>query len=200
MGTRSDPRGAAIATIKAEHRSLAAVIEALKYVAAEIATKAMKPDFKLLWAMLYYIEGVPEKLHHPKEDEFLFKALRERCADASPLIDLLQRDHRAGDEQLRTLQRALGHFEAGAGEGIEAFAAAIDTFAGFTWQHMSREERELMPLAEKHLTEADWEVIAAAFEANVDPLGGTTTADQFRHLFTTIVSRVPAPMGLGSRS
>ena len=44
MGTRSDPRGAAIATIKSEHRSLGAVIDALKYVAADQLRRGTTQD------------------------------------------------------------------------------------------------------------------------------------------------------------
>jgi hemerythrin-like domain-containing protein len=186
--------------IKAEHRALAAVINALKFLVTEVRAKRIDPDFKLLWSMLYYIEAFPEKLHHPKEDGYLFAMLRQRTHDGDSLLDELERQHRVGEERVRDLQVALGHFVAGKADGLDTFAGAVERFADFTWKHMSSEEREVFPLAQKHLTPADWKAIDKAFQQNQDPLTGVASgADlEFRRLFTEIVNLVPAPLGLGA--
>jgi hemerythrin-like domain-containing protein len=186
--------------IKAEHRALAAVINALKFLVAEVRAKRINPDFKLLWSMLYYIDAFPEKLHHPKEDGYLFARLRQRTHDGDALLDELERQHRAGEERVHDLQVALGHFVAGKADGFDIFAGAVERFADFTWKHMSSEERELFPLAQSHLTPADWKAIDKAFQQNKDPLTGVASgADlEFSRLFTEIVNLVPAPLGLGA--
>ena len=53
------------------------------------------PNFELLGAMIYYIDAFPERFHHPKEDEYLFRLLRVRHPDAAPLLDRLNIEHRA---------------------------------------------------------------------------------------------------------
>ena len=190
----------ALDIIRAEHRALAAVINALKFLVAGIRAERISPDFTLLWSMLYYIEAFPEKLHHPKEDDFLFARLRLRTRAADPLLDELARQHAAGEARARDLQIALGHFVAGKDGGFDAFAAAVERFAGFNWKHMSLEETEIFPLAAAHLNAVDWKTIARAFRKNEDPLTGAGAASgaasgadlEFSRLFTRIVSLVPA--------
>jgi hypothetical protein len=63
---------------------------------------------------------------------------------------------------------------------------------------MRKEERELLPLAERHLTAADWKEIDDAFAANEDPIAGMHERD-FEKLFTRIVNLAPEPVGLGER-
>ena len=67
-------------------------------------------------------------------------------------------------------------------------------------QHKAPEERELLPLAEKVLTDADWNELDAAFRTNRDPLTGEPPDAQYQSLFTRIVNALPAPIGLGPAS
>ena len=71
----------ALAIIRGEHRTLAAVIDALKHVADEMALGKLTPDSKLLWSIIYYIDEFPDALHHPKEDDVLFPRIRARSHD-----------------------------------------------------------------------------------------------------------------------
>lgn len=187
----------AVEIIKSEHRSLVAVLDAANYLLAEIRAGRLEPDFRLFWAMVYYIETFPEKLHHPKEDGVLFARLRQRTHAADALLNELERQHRGGGARVQALQLALGRYEADADGGLEQFAQAVDAFARFNWKHMSSEENDLMPLAEAHLTDADWQEIAAAFRDNRDPMFGAQTGSHFRELFRKIVNMAPPPIGLG---
>jgi hypothetical protein len=80
--------------------------------------------------------------------------------------------------------------------GGEAFSAAVDRYAQFHWDHMRREERELLPLAETFLEESDWAALDAAFGGNEDPVADLREQD-FDRLFQRIVNLAPAPVGLG---
>ena len=62
---------------------------------------------------------------------------------------------------------------------------------------MGREEKELLPLAEKYLTAGDWKAIDAAFSGNTDPLLGEVPGEDYRKLFRRIVNLAPPPIGLG---
>ena len=53
-----------------------------------------------------------------------------------------------------------------------------------------------MPLAEQHLSAADWSVIDDAFAGNQDPIADLREKD-FQVLFSRIASIAPAPVGLG---
>ena len=62
----------AIDIIHAEHRALGAVIQAFRFVLDGMRAGTLQPDLALLDALIEYITEVPDKLHHPKEDEVLF--------------------------------------------------------------------------------------------------------------------------------
>src|SRR5205807_99549 len=102
-----DPRMEAIRVIQDEHRSLAAVVHGMLYLVHDIRDRGTQPNFDLLGAMIYYIDAVPERFHHPKEDQYLFRLLRIRHADAASLLDRLTMEHQAGAEKIRTLEQAM---------------------------------------------------------------------------------------------
>ena len=183
--------------LRDEHRSLGAVVHALQFLVREIHDKGRTPDFRLLHAMLYYIREYPERLHHPKEDRYLFAALKRRTHEADAIIADLEREHAQGEELLNDLTVALSIFEAGAKEGQQRFSREVSRFADFYWSHMQKEEDQVLPIAERALTEDDWRGIHAAFAANQDPNFSGDARDEFRRLFTRIVNLTPAPLGLG---
>jgi hemerythrin-like domain-containing protein len=187
----------AIRIIRDEHRSIAAVLHGMLYLMRQIGEQGMKPDFNLLGAMIYYIDAVPERFHHPKEDKYLFALLRIRSPSARPLLDRLTAEHRTGAEKIRTLEQALARYQQGGASEFPAFKAAVDDYAEFHWQHMRSEELEVLPFAEKHLTEGDWEAIDAAFAGHTDPLLGAKAAAEYDRLFTRIVNLAPPPLGVG---
>ena len=187
----------AITTIQDEHRSLSAIIHGLKYLVREARNSGSPPDFKLLWAMMYYIDSFPAKLHNPKENVYLFARLRSRTHEADALLDSLEQQHVDVAEHARALEQALGHYEAGMADGLEIFAAAVEKFAEETWTHMNTEEKVLMPLAKKYLSNEDWREIAEAFGSNGDPRFGSDPDIEFRNLFTKIVNLAPPPIGVG---
>jgi hemerythrin-like domain-containing protein len=185
-----------LSIIREEHRSLSAVIQTLGLLARE-ARAGRKPDYELFTLVLDYIEGFSDRLHHPKEDEYLFTALRRRTTDASEALDVLEIDHARGDEMLRDLRYLLSRCRVGGPEAVDTFAAAVDEYVDFHWRHMRLEEDVILPLAERWLTAADWEPIDAEFQANEDPLFGARPREEFRRLFGLILRRAPAPIGVG---
>ena len=187
----------ALAIIHDEHRSLGAVLHGLRFLVREMQEKGSEPDFKLLWAMLYYMDAFSERLHHPKEDAYLFARLRERTREADEIIATLEQQHVDSSERLRQLEQALGQLEAGAQGSLEAFAQTAEKLIEEAWQHMSLEEKVVIPLAKKHLTTEDWVGIAEAFGENGDPRFGAKPDHEFRDLFTRIVNLAPPPIGVG---
>jgi hemerythrin-like domain-containing protein len=187
----------ALRIIYDEHRGLAAVLHGMLYLVHEIRDRRSKPNFELLGAMIYYIDAFPERFHHPKEDEYLFRLLRLRCPQAAPLLDRLATEHRAGAEKIRTLEQALARYQQGGDGEFSNFLAAVEAYAAFHWEHMRLEEKEALPLAEKYLSAGDWELVDAAFLGHADPLLGAKVGAKYDALFTRIVNLAPPPIGLG---
>lgn len=187
----------AIAIIQDEHRSLGAVLHGLRHLVKEMRERGKAPDFQLLGAMLYYLDAFSEKLHNPKETTYLFARLRERTNECDTLIADLEAEHVRSSKIGRELEHALAGLEAGMPDGLVRFASAVDRLMDEAWPHMIKEEKTLLPLARKFLTEADWTEIARAFGENGDPMFGSTPDHEFRDLFSRIVNLAPPPIGVG---
>jgi hemerythrin-like domain-containing protein len=182
--------------IEEEHRSLAAVLYGVLYVVREIRYVGIEPDFVLLEAMVHYIDTFLERLHHPKEDAYLFKLLGSRYPGAAPLLDRLKQEHESGSLKLRQLRLALTRYKDGGHAQFAEFAALVADFAAFHWEHMRLEENELLPLATRHLTDADWDAVDAAFLEHANPLLGAEQGNECRDLFRRIVDLAPRPIGV----
>jgi hemerythrin-like domain-containing protein len=186
-----------IRIIQDEHRSLGAVLHGMLYLVHEIRDRGAKPHFDLLGAMLYYIDTVPERFHHPKEEQYLFWLLRIRHPSAAPLLDRLKIQHQQSAEQVRTLEQALVHYQQGGPSEFATFLAAVEAFVAFQREHMRIEEDEVLPLAIAHLTAGDWEAIDAAFLSHTDPLLGVDAGAKHATLFGRIVDLAPPAVGTG---
>jgi hemerythrin-like domain-containing protein len=188
----------AIQKIRDEHRSISAVLHALKQLARDAQDPNVKPEFAVFRAMIHYIDEFPEQLHHPKEDQYLFPPLAARVPKTQALVDALRVEHKQGAKLVRELERALVLFEDSGPAGAREFLKTVDAYADFHWQHMRKEEQEILPLAERYLTARDWEAIDRAFDVNRDPIAGVRERD-FQALFSRIVNLAPEPVGLGER-
>jgi hemerythrin-like domain-containing protein len=189
----------AIAIIQHEHRAITAVIEGLRHVLGEVRAGRAAADHNLIGAMFHYIEAFPEKLHHPKEDDFLFERLRARRPEVKLLLDGLEAEHAVGRERFAELKATWERYRADP-SAFDAFADGVERYAHFHWKHMRKEEDEVLPLAAKALTPEDWTAIDAAFASNDDPIVGVPASQAFRELFRKIVAIAPPPWGVGPES
>jgi len=188
----------AIRIIREEHAALAAMLRSILLLIEQHRRQNTLPDFASLRAMLFYVDEFPEQRHHRKESELLFPKLRARTPLARELLDRLDDDHSRGEHMIRALEHALLGFEMLGEPRRLAFEQTAQRYVDFYLAHMALEEREILPLAERVLTEQDWADLDEAFIANRDPLTGHDPEPDYRALFTRIVGMVPAPIGLGS--
>ncbi len=193
----------ALRVIREEHSTLAAMLQSLMQLVRRGPTADGVDDsarfFDVMRAMLFYIDEFPERNHHPKESDLLFPRVARVAPHAMSTIDQLERDHMQGEARVRDLMHLLMAWEL-LGEGRKnAFVQEVNRYVDFYLEHMRLEETVILPLAEKHLTDADWHALNAAFATNQNPLSGRIPRDpQFDRLFTQIVRMAPAPVGLGS--
>jgi len=189
---------AATRIIREEHAALAAMLRSIILLLDQHRRERSQPDFRALRAMLFYVDEFPEQRHHRKETELLFPKLRARTPLSRKQLDRLDADHARGEHQIRELEHALLAFEMLGDSRRAAFEQAAQCYVDFYLTHMALEEREILPLAESVLTEADWTELDEAFSANRDPLAGHHLPEpDYQALFTHIVGLVPAPLGLG---
>jgi hemerythrin-like domain-containing protein/nucleotide-binding universal stress UspA family protein len=182
-------RDAAIARIKDEHRSLAAVLHLLRRVASEKADgKAL--DTQLLRGAIHYLRAFPQTLHHPKEERYIFARLRRRSPELDRVLDELELEHTGGVTLLDALACAIDAYEREPDSG-SAVARAIEAFTIAQWRHIETEERTVLPAAQELLTDAEWRDIAKAFEGNGDPRFDRLIDGEFRAMFARVMNLAP---------
>lgn len=176
-----------------EHQSIAAVLDAFSFLLRE-AERGRQVDRKVFNQILYYLDVVPERYHHPKEDEYLFAPLRKRTHEAGELVAKLEHQHVMGDHALKQLGQLMARWDAGGSSEQAAFVSAAKVFIDRYREHMTLEESQLMPLAEQRLTADDWALAEAEFAKHHDPL---KDAQDSKELFRRILYLAPPPIGLG---
>ncbi|MCW5655534.1 hemerythrin domain-containing protein [Hydrogenophaga sp.] len=192
----------ALRVIRDEHASLSAMLLSMR----QMIERGPDPDgkglhdqyFDVLRAMLFYIDEFPEKRHHPKESDLLFPRVARAAPQVMPTIEQLERDHMTGENRVRELMHLLMAWEYLGETRRTAFELAARDYIGFYLEHMRLEETVVLPEAERSLDESDWQALDVAFSTNQDPLNPHLPRDPaFDRLFTRIVMRTPAPVGLG---
>ncbi|HEY8976163.1 MAG TPA: hemerythrin domain-containing protein [Burkholderiaceae bacterium] len=190
----------ALRVLRDEHDALSALLHTLVLMLAQARANHRPPDFGALRAMLFYVDEFPEKRHHRKESELLFPRLRARTPLARDVLDRLDDDHERGHARIRDVEHALTEYEMlGPGRGAD-FERALQRYVDFYRAHMALEEDEIFPLAERHLTDEDWQHLEAELAGEPDPLTGRSADEEYRALFDRIVGLVPAPFGLAAPS
>jgi hemerythrin-like domain-containing protein len=179
-----------------EHRTLAAVLHALRQMLKRGAGDQPEQFFDVVRAMLFYIDEYPERQHHPKESDLLFPKTLRAAPQLMPVIEQLESQHIEGQSRVRELQHLLMAWELLGDSRRAAFETEAAAYADFYLGHMRLEEEQVLPIARRVLTEEDWRELDKAFGANDNPLqGGADT--RFDRLFSRIVLRTPAPIGVG---
>ncbi|MBT0963812.1 hemerythrin domain-containing protein [Denitromonas iodatirespirans] len=190
-------RPEAIQIIKDEHFAIAAVMYSLRYLVRKMRDEGEAPNFPLLHAILDYIVSYPDRWHHPKENDYLFAAVKARTRDGDALIARLAQEHVDGHPRIEALKQKLSAFEQ-TREGAPFYREA-ESYAEREWAHMRCEEDQLIPLAERVLTTEDWQRIHAAFRENDNPLYGLKPKEDAERLYRKILELAPAPIGYGNK-
>jgi len=187
----------ALRVLDSEHRSIRAVLDAMGHFAEQGLAGGAIPEPRVFRAMLVYIDVFAERVHHPKEERALFPLLRLRSQEAAGVLDRLELDHARGAGAVHGLETAFIRWEESGSEHFRPFAQETTRFVSFYREHLHVEEKKLLPLAERYLTEEDWRRVDASFQEGTDPLGAPGDERDLRKLFTHIVSITPAPVGVG---
>jgi hemerythrin-like domain-containing protein len=96
--------------------------------------------------------------HHTAEDELLWPKLLERCTPDADLVHRMEGQHERVHEALEVLVPALDRWEAEARPAVsEEVAAGMDALRTALLEHLDDEEREILPLAARYVTQAEWD-------------------------------------------
>ncbi|MGY1804998.1 hemerythrin domain-containing protein [Blastococcus sp. SYSU D00922] len=96
-------------------------------------------------------------MHHTGEDDLLWPKLLDRCPPDAELVNRMEEQHERVHDALEQLQPALDRWEAEARPAVtEEVAAGFDALREALLPHLDEEEREILPLAARHITPEEW--------------------------------------------
>lgn len=173
--------------IRSEHLSIHRVLECLDREIEEGIEEDRELDFGLIAMALDYMRSFPDQFHHPKENEYLFKAVVARYSAYREVIDELYAEHREGEEMIDRIQVLIDGYAKDDPESRRKIERAIRNYVTFQLEHMHREETMVFPMAQAKLTEDDWEMMDIEFAKNKDPLSTDEGQRKYDELFKRIV-------------
>ncbi|MDF9814572.1 hemerythrin domain-containing protein [Streptomyces sp. SPB162] len=102
--------------------------------------------------------------HHHGEDDHLWPPLLARVDLETDLVLRMEAQHEGVASTLARAEAALPGWEAAAGEAErDALVAALTEHRVVLVEHLDEEEESLLPLAERHLSVAEWNLLGEHF-------------------------------------
>lgn len=187
----------ALQIIHEEHTAIAAMLRSLKMLVEQGPGTQRQRFFEVLRSMLYYMDEFPERRHHVNESRLLFPMLMRGAPELRTVIERLEIDHEAGERKVRELQHLLIAWEVLGDRRREPFERALNDYVRFYLDHMRTEEKQLLPVAQRLMSQGEKLALDSAFERDRDPLAGGEREPEYEALFSQIVLKAPAPIGLG---
>ena len=190
----SDP----IALWQEEHFNFAMVLDLLKDE-LDLFHRGKKPDYEMMLDIMFYMTHYPDVLHHPRED-LAFARLLELDPSSRPVVDDLAEQHVRLKDFGEALVRSLESIVNGSITARDQVEVPGRAYIAEFRNHMLKEEKVILPLAAKLLSEGDWAAIAAAIRHIDDPLFGPKGQKRYASLRQQIArearaSKVGRPTG-----
>jgi hemerythrin-like domain-containing protein len=170
-----------IATLRAEHRHIAGIMQLFSEQLDAVANGEMV-DTQVIYEVMDYMVQWPDRFHHPRED-LIYGRVAELDATAADSVDSLQREHDdmaiKGKEMLEAI--------AGWREGRVAGSEVVEQGRRYVqrmYGHMRSEEELVFPQIAAILGYDDWRELIQADRLRPvrDPVFGPRIEREFRNL------------------
>ncbi len=154
-----DPRGtggAAAREMALIHRILRREFSSLRQMIVEVpAADAGRMD-AIAGHLKFMLDGL--QMRHTAEDDLVWPLLLERAGNGAPHVRRMEQQHRDIDTAVARVHDAVttwasDPYEASAAELL----ARLDAFLAVTENHLDDEERDIVPLIDRHLNSGEWE-------------------------------------------
>ena len=164
----------ALETMRRRRRAMSSTLLAIRTIARKSLRSGATPDFAQLNRLVGYLERFPQRLHQPAKEQHLFRAIQQREPTATRAIARAKRDHAACNGYLYRLRSALDRWIGGQSSAGGELALYADDYARFCHLHARIETRDVLSIAAKVLTPADWIAVERAYAQANDPLERST--------------------------
>lgn len=147
-----------LAMLSACHHRIEAQCATLRRLVPHLLARGVDDEARAVANKLIAFFDTAAMQHHADEEEHLFPALIESMAGSDAIclrqmVDGLTADHRTLEACWQHLRGVLERIAAG--ECVPLLADAVEVLAAGHERHMQREERELLPMAARLLSDED---------------------------------------------
>ena len=161
----------AVEMLEAEHRVIQKMVAGMSVLAEQL--EGGEPvDVSLLESIVVFLRTFADRLHHGKEESFLFPALIRRGVPSQGCpIGGLTMEHQKGRVMVGELADAIRGYAAGEPPARENLVKSLRALVAFYPSHIWKEDYLLFPLAGKVLTPEDQQELMDKFETVERELG-----------------------------
>ncbi len=120
--------------------------------------------------VLAHLRELTETLHHhhSAEDELVWPLLLERVDLERPLVLRMEEQHERVAALLERAQVQAGAFgQDGSPAAGEALAVTLTSLSAALEEHLDDEELQVLPVAERHMTLAEWDAVGERARASL---------------------------------
>ncbi len=168
-----------------DHRNLERLLIALERQVVHLE-RGEEADLDIINAIVEYCLTYPDLCHHPKED-LVLRQLQIRKPEVAETVGNLEAEHRKLAETTRHFAAAVHQVIRGGQPASGGFGESARAFLDGYRYHMEMEDTAFFPLAERHLTAEDWDVVDREVEQMVDPLFGGRVEERYKVLRNEIM-------------
>jgi len=167
----------AVEMLEAEHRVIQKMVAGMSVLADQLEG-GESVDVSLLESIVAFLRTFADRLHHGKEESFLFPALIRRGVPSHGCpIGGLTMEHQKGRVMVGELADAIRGYAAGEPPARENLIKSLRALVAFYPSHIWKEDYLLFPLAGKVLTPEDQQELRDKFatvecELGLDVLEG----------------------------
>lgn len=153
----------ALVTLSVEQKKSRNILSTLQQQIQSCAEKRGPADRSFIESILYQLVQFDEACRWRNLELYVIPALSRATTEAQALIAELELLSSAGENILRSVRCRLWQaFEQGS-DGLKDLCGAMDHYCHSLFQRLAKEEDELLPMAQRIISNDEWFDIAAQF-------------------------------------
>jgi hemerythrin-like domain-containing protein len=178
-----------IKDLKMEHDAVRMTLRILDKICQRIEKSGEIMDLQQLDQLLGFFKVFVDKCHHGKEEDLLFPALENVgvSREGGP-IEVLLHEHQQGRDHVQAMNAALSQYREGNRKAAAEFVKTARGYISLLDQHIDKENGVLFPLAEKHLSQHEQEILWEGFEMIETQKIGAGKHDEFHKMLDKLES------------
>ncbi len=188
VAVETDDKPAVLVRLELDHHRMSWVMDALEDEIRKLSDGG-EYDLSRIEDALGYLAAYADTVHHPLEDRMFDNVLDKGLTPAERALVLGNlKQHVDIIEATRIARRDVANVLNDIVVPLERLVADLTDYVALQRTHMRTERQQLFPLAERFLTQPEWQAIAEQFEQSPDPMFDLKTK-AFERLYESIVER-----------